>query len=243
MGAQMMEREWKEIHCFHQLTAQAEPTAYWTGASFWDDEVYKGEIDFSPHYGSAFGICFPCQHSLLWQCLSRGFQHWKASETAQWVQLACPIHSFWLAHWQVGTRTRAQLSFERKAMWEWNYNWTSSGKFLEKHFSFTLVQYVCFNLRTQRTYVPFSPVQKNGNPRIIPREQEKVRLHLLRDNRVPWVTHINHIPAKCLVGSFCEISVLGDSVWLDKNQRNGMQIWGWPSFQRVGADHYWSLLT
>lgn len=70
---------------------------------------------------------------------------------------------------------------------------------------------LCFNLKTRRTYIPFSPVQKNINPQVIPAEQEKVRLHLLRDNRVPWVTHINHIPAKCLAGSFCEFSVLGDS--------------------------------
>lgn len=31
----------------------------------------------------------------------------------------------------------------------------------------------------------------------------------MRENRVPCVTHINHIDAKCLVSSPCDISILG----------------------------------
>lgn len=36
----------------------------------------------------------------------------------------------------------------------------------------------------------------------------------MMENTVPCVTYINYIPAKCLVGSFCETSILRDSQYL-----------------------------
>lgn len=52
---------------------------------------------------------------------------------------------------------------------------------------------------------------------------------------MPCVIHINHIPAKCLVASFCEISVLGDSQYLtgqgseqwDVNLKLALLLEGW----------------